>query len=120
MIIACMKKQRIPIFFFSGTGNTWWVSERLREDLNKRGFETTTHSIEQVTDYETAKLLEQADVVGLGFPIYGSDVPHIFQDFLDSLPKMEKEKPTLGFITQMAWSGDGINFLFFRYRKHLV
>ena len=28
----------VPIFYFSGTGNTWWVGNRIAEALNKMGF----------------------------------------------------------------------------------
>ncbi|MDO9546841.1 MAG: EFR1 family ferrodoxin [Pelolinea sp.] len=106
-----MDKSIISIFYFSGTGNTWWVSERLSEELNKLGFRASAYSIEQVTDKETAALIQKSSIIGLGFPIYGSDAPRIFHDFISRLPYLEKEKPIVGFVTQMAWSGDGMNFL---------
>jgi ferredoxin/flavodoxin len=106
-----MIKKITSIFFFSGTGNTWWVSELLARKLNRLGFKSQSYSIEQVNEKEINNLTLASDVIGLGFPIYGSDVPRIFNDFLDSLPKLENEKATLGFVTQLAWSGDGMNFL---------
>ncbi len=112
-----LSPQTIPLFFFSGTGNTWWVSQRLAEVLSARGFRAAAHSIEQVTPEEAAGLIGQAAIVGLGFPVYGSDAPRIFHDFLRSLPARAAEKPVLGYVTQMGWSGDGINFL---YRPLLV
>lgn len=106
-----MNKSIVSIFYFSGIGNTWWVSEQLCEELNTLGFLTSAYSIEQLTDKETAKLIQKSSIIGLGFPIYGSDVPRIFHDFLNRLPSLEEDKSTLEFVTQMMWSGDGINFL---------
>lgn len=104
-------KKTIPIFIFSGTGNTWWVSEQLVKQLRNLGLVASTHSIEQVTKEQISKLIAAADMVGFGFPIYGSDAPRIFHDFIDDLPVLDRRKDTLGFVTQMAWSGDGCNFL---------
>jgi len=106
-----LSPQTIPLFYFSGTGNTWWVSQRLAESLSVRGFRAAAYSIEQISPEEAAGLIRPAAIVGLGFPIYGSDAPRIFHDFLRSLPAQAAEKPVLGYVTQMAWSGDGINFL---------
>lgn len=106
-----MKKPTISIFYFSGTGNTWWASEQIAEELTKHGFNANAYSIEQLTIKKTAGLIEKSSLIGLGFPIYGSDAPRIFHDFLDALPRQKTQKPVLGFVTQMAWSGDGINFL---------
>jgi ferredoxin/flavodoxin len=106
-----MNKSIVSIFYFSGTGNTGWVSELLSKTLSEHGFQASAYSIEQVSDKETAALIHKSELIGLGFPIYGSDVPRIFHDFLRKLPRLEEEKSILGFVTQMMWSGDGINFL---------
>jgi len=106
-----MRKQVVSLFYFSGTGNTWWASEQIAEELTKHGFRANAHSIEQVTGEEAATLIEKSSVIGLGFPIYGSDAPRIFHDFIRALPQQKVQKPVLGFVTQMVWSGDGINFL---------
>lgn len=106
-----MKKSTISIFYFSGTGNTWWASEQIAEELASHGFNAHAYSIEQLTIKETASLIDKSSLIGLGFPIYGSDAPRIFHAFLDALPEQKTQKPVLGFVTQMAWSGDGINFL---------
>lgn len=99
------------IFYFSGTGNTWWVSERIAEELKTLGISAKAHSIEQVSESQTEGLINQSTMIGLGFPIYGSDAPRIFHDFMRILPQQTTPKKTLGFVTQWMWSGDGINFL---------
>lgn len=106
-----MAKKSIPIFFFSGTGNTWWVTQRLTEFLNKDQFLATAFSIEQVTPPQVQKIIEEATIVALGYPIYGSDAPLIMQDFIAALPPNKQPKPTLVFVTQAAWSGDGAYFI---------
>jgi len=99
------------IFYFSGTGNTWWISERFAETLNGLGVIASAHSIERVNEETAGAMIADADVVGFGFPIYGSDVPRNFLDFLHTLPEQPEGKIAFGFVTQMAWSGDGFNFL---------
>jgi ferredoxin/flavodoxin len=103
--------KRIPLFFFSGTGNTWWVSRELASGLQARGFEAEIFSIEQASLDDVRRLVADAAIIGLGFPIYGSDAPRIFHRFVEALPALDDEKPVLGYVTQLAWSGNGINFL---------
>jgi ferredoxin/flavodoxin len=100
-----------PIFYFSGTGNTWWIGQRITEALRAEGLDAQAYSIEQIEPQAAAKLMEAAVGVGLGFPIYGSDAPRIFTDWLKELPVQKEVKPTLGFVTQGLWSGTGCNFL---------
>ncbi len=103
--------QIVSIFYFSGTGNTWWASERIAEELTKHGFRANAYSIEQVNEKEAADLIENSTIIGLGFPIYGGDTPRIFHNFIRALPEQKVQKPVFGYVTQMAWSGNGINFL---------
>lgn len=53
-----------PIFFFSGTGNTWWIGQRITEALRAEGLEAQAYSIEQIELRAAAKLMEAA--VGVG------------------------------------------------------
>lgn len=103
--------KHMEIFYFSGTGNTHWVSQRLVETLADAGMEAAAHSIEQITLADASARISAADLVGFGFPIYGSDVPRNFLKFLQALPDQAHGKDTLGFVTQLGWSGDGFNFL---------
>ncbi len=103
--------KNMVLFYFSGTGNTWWVSERFAETLGTLGFHASSHSIEQVCMQEASELITAADAVGFGFPIYGSDAPRNFLQFINNLPNQDPIMDSLGFVTQMAWSGDGFNFL---------
>lgn len=94
------------IFYFSGTGNTWWVSTELSRQLNKYGFKSSTYSIETVSPERSAALIEESSLVGFGYPIHGSDLPKPMKEFMLKLPQSHGKK-ALTFCTQWLWSGDG-------------
>ena len=96
------KKSLCPFFYFSGTGNTWWVSQRLVDALCARGFNASAFSIEQISSDQVADLIQSATCIGLGFPIYGSDTPRVFRDFVSRLPVLPQEKPVIGYVTQLG------------------
>jgi len=104
-------QQTTPLFYFSGTGNTWWASQYLADCLQAQGVCAQAFSIEQITPETVNNLIAQANMIGLGFPIYGSDAPRIVKDFIHQLPHLKTDKPMIGYVTQMVWSGDGCNFL---------
>ena len=106
-----LNRRYFPIFFFSGTGNTWWIASRLADALIARGYTADARSIEQLTESQVAAQIEMAEMVGIGYPIYGSDAPLIMQEFIKALPAVEKPKKMLIFVTQAVWSGDGAYFL---------
>ena len=54
------------IYYFSGTGNTKYVCEKLAEELNKYDFVTETVGIEKVN----FPLEIKSDVVGMGSPFF--------------------------------------------------
>ncbi len=94
------------LFYFSGTGNTWWVAGELCKQLNKNGFNCRTYSIEALTPAKTASLIEESSLVGFGYPIHGSDLPQPMKVFIEALPQ-SPGKEALVFCTQWLWSGDG-------------
>ena len=97
----------ICIFYFSGTGNTWWTSNQLATELEIKGRPATVHSIELLDADKTAELIEAAETVVFGYPIYGSAIPKPMKQFIDGLPKPSKTKKACIFCTQMEFSGDG-------------
>jgi ferredoxin len=100
---------RTVIFYFSGTGNTWWVGKKLEEHLKNQGQKTKRFAIEakKLSSDRVEKLVQKADIIGIGYPIYGSDVPAIALQFIKELPKIEEEKKAFVFTTMMEFSGDG-------------
>ena len=99
-------KDGVNIFYFSGTGNTWWVAEELVRQLKDKGLAAVAHSIEAISSAEAAILIGESALVGFGYPIYGSDLPDPMKNFMAGLPKVSARK-TLVFCTQWLWSGDG-------------
>jgi ferredoxin len=105
---------KISIFYFSGTGNTWWVTEKIVSLFIEKGHNASTYSIER-KDLEWVDLLPQvlkeSDVIGIGYPVYGSKIPKIVKnwvnDFLCTSPKDETQAyPAFVFDTMAMFSGD--------------
>ncbi len=99
----------IAFFFFSGTGNTWWCADKMAEAFQEAGHNSEAVSIEKLTDETTNQLVNDAEVVGFGYPIYGSDLPQPMKEFiLERLPKPDGPgKDAFVFCTQLIFSGDG-------------
>ena len=95
------------VFFFSGTGNTWWVADQITKQLDARGINADTVSIDTVNPKKADWWIKAADLVFFGWPIYGSDLPAPMKRFIDNLLVVEKGKHVHTFCTQMKFSGDG-------------
>jgi len=88
------------IFYFSGTGNTFWAVKTLCS-MNKS---FSSYSIEEELDVDS--LIEASDVVGFAYPIYGSDIPEPMKNFMKKCQTTQLKK-TIILVTQWAFSGDG-------------
>jgi len=99
-------REEIVIFYFSGTGNTWWVSEELVRQLARLGHAARAYSIETISHEEAAMMIDNVNVVGFGYPIHGSDVPQPMKNFISKLPRVSGKKAFV-FCSQWLWSGDG-------------
>ncbi len=100
------KTTRVVLFFFSGTGNTWWATRALAEALTAEGLQVQIENIETISPEEAATLAGGADLLGIGYPVYGSDLPEPMKGFVARLPRADG-RPALVFCTQYLWSGDG-------------
>ncbi|MCJ7696062.1 MAG: EFR1 family ferrodoxin [Anaerolineaceae bacterium] len=107
----------MPIFYFSGTGNTWWVGKRIEEALKAQGIEAEAISIENISPGEVTEKIGQAGMLGLGYPIHGSDTPYPMKVFINALPQQSEALPTMIYVTELAFSGDGASFLKGQLRK---
>ena len=65
----------VAIFFFSGTGNTYWCADRLANSLTENGISARAISIEGVDPSRVERVVTKAEIVGLGWPVYASDLP---------------------------------------------
>ena len=101
-------QRHATLFYFTGTGNTWWCAKTLSEQLELLGVSLSIQSIEQVDRASTLALIENSEFIGLAYPIYGSDLPQIMKDFIDDvLPVNAEGKQLFIFCTQLMFSGDG-------------
>ncbi len=103
----------IVIFFFSGTGNTWWASQELKNELEKLGGAVEILSLENPSLQEEGFLLNkirEAKHIIVGYPVYGSDMPRNIKEFVYSLPIVSDNKRFSAFCTQAGFSGDGTVF----------
>lgn len=100
----------MPLFYFSGTGNTKWAAEVLAEYLQKLGMQTDLHSIESLETADREKLAEilaASEHVILGYPTYGSGMPRIVRNFISRLPETVGGKRLSVFCTHACFTGDG-------------
>ena len=100
-----MNKECI-IFYFSGTGNTKWVSDKVSEYLNHGGIFSKAISIESITIDIADKLVTESDLIGFAYPIHASDVPEIMRNFMKYLHRVDN-KEAMVFCSQWIFSGDG-------------
>jgi ferredoxin/flavodoxin len=95
--------KKIAIFCFSGTGNTYFVGKTLCE-LIQNTDQCDLYAIENHRE-DADRLIEGYDIIGLGYPTYGSSLPPIVFRFIDALSI--HQKMAFVFCTQMIFSGDG-------------
>ncbi|MBN1260438.1 MAG: EFR1 family ferrodoxin [Anaerolineae bacterium] len=75
----------IGIYFFSGTGNTAWMTARLVEALTARGDHVMAQSCETFDAEATPPVT--GDMIGLTFPTHSSFAASVFRDFMARLPQ---------------------------------
>lgn len=104
----------ITAFYFSGTGNTLWAGQHLQEKFHQKGHSFELISIEAFKDSgadesRLGELLAAADLLGIFYPIYGSNMPQIMSDFLEGLKSFEVKSGARAFTisTVAIFSGDG-------------
>lgn len=103
----------VVLFYFSGTGNTWWVSSELKTHLENLGNRVDMYSLENPLLKKKEFILQkikEADHIIIGYPIYGSDLPRNMGEFIYNLPDVSDNKKFSAFCTQASFSGDGSIF----------
>ena len=69
------------IFYFSGTGNSKWVAERIAEKIND--------TVYDIAKKEKIPKIEKEKQIGLVFPIYAWGIPEPMVSFAKKLKKLE-------------------------------
>lgn len=96
--------KKLAAFYFSGTGNTKYVAEKLCALLAPQ-YEVMLYDIADV-EYSENKITK-ADTLMLAFPIYGSCPPIPMRRFLYANKSAFYGKETIIIVTQYMFSGDG-------------
>ena len=94
----------LAAFYFTGTGNTRYIAERLLKKLSGT-YRTELFDITSADDF--GRQLAQADVILLAFPIYGSAPPIPMRQFVHRNGRYLNGKEVLIAETQYFFSGDG-------------
>jgi len=104
---------KISIFYFSGTGNTWWVVQEFKNIAIEQNHIVELHSIEKPSEYDLNNVILNSDILGIAYPIYGSTYPIIMEKFLEELVKTSKSIPAIKkppcfvLTSMMIFAGDG-------------
>jgi ferredoxin len=92
------------ILFFSGTGNTQFIAEYLRDHLlAARSISNLTVTLAAL-EWASVDIVEQHDILCLGFPVYEGRAPGNVRDFIDRLPAA-RGKGTFVYNTKGAVQG---------------
>jgi flavodoxin len=76
---------KIVTFFFSGTGNTWWTAKKITDIFIELGHSAVYCSIDKNMSVDCYNRIEEFDIVGFAYPIYGANFPPIFKLFIEDL-----------------------------------
>lgn len=96
----------IALYTFSGTGNTFLVSDMLKEAFEQQGCTVEAFRIEDLR--KSGEILDPTgyDWIGIGAPILGFTIPYIVNDFIQALPEGNGQKV---FLFRTAGEVHGIN-----------
>lgn len=108
----------VTIIYFSGTGNTWWVADQIKQNLKISTVEMFSVENPKLKDKEFREnLLGRTDHLVLGYPIYASRMPDPIHNFVEELPYFSDSKTISIFCTQAFASGDGASYDHKRFKS---
>ena len=97
---ATQLRQRVRLYYFSGTGNTRWAAYRFADAAETLG--AGVELIPITDDMLLDESQDDTDVIGVAHPIYGADVPPIVKRFFRRLADSiggDSVKPSLFVLT---------------------
>lgn len=94
----------LGIIYFSGTGNSKWISEELAKYASEKGIDNALVSIEEGSG-RVEEVFSNSTRLAIVYPIYGSDMPKNQKKILLKLKKENLTK-TMLLCTQLSFSGD--------------
>ena len=94
------------IAYFSQSGSTAQIAERIAAGLHKRDFEVELHNIK---DSKPADV-RACDLLGIGMPVYFYSTPNIIMDYVRSLPDLSGI-PVFVFLTYGSYRFNAGNYV---------
>jgi ferredoxin len=94
---------KLLFLYFSGTGNTDYVTRYLALKLGDTSVELEMRSIE----HQPADQVSSFDLLAVGFPVYACDSPGFFQSYLARLPP-GSGRGVLAYCTKGAYAGRAV------------
>ncbi|MBU5484392.1 EFR1 family ferrodoxin [Clostridium sp. MSJ-11] len=94
------------IYYFSGTGNTWWIANALQQQLAAQNHQAQSYSIETLTPENVLEQVKDVNHIIFGFPVYGSTAPKFMINFINQFPNATNDQSASIFATQALASGD--------------
>ena len=74
---------KINLYYFSGSGNTKWVADRLKENFDFYGSSVELLNIEGIEKVN----VNDCDTIIIGTPIHAEVAPKVVMDFVNKLPE---------------------------------
>ena len=95
---------KVLIIYFSGTGNTLKVAEKYAESFTQLGHAVDVVSVDGLPKdkgptQEFLTLLQNADLVGFGYPVHAFNAPSVMLKLAKFLPKQQETKRAFVFNT---------------------
>lgn len=85
-----MQNNKCLLIYYSGTGNTKYITEKLEKSLVTEGFEVENYRINPL---KLEKLdLTKYDLIGIGYPIYGFNMPGVVHKFFKKQKFMANQR----------------------------
>jgi ferredoxin len=80
----------MAIFYFSGTGNTEFIAELIKDKMTK--YRTDLYRIEDLLNHAVEADMANYEIIGIGFPSYGFNAPKIAVDFIKNMRSVNDKK----------------------------
>lgn len=108
----------IKIIYFSGTGNTKLITEKISGYLTvpERSIDLIKAE-DYIRDSKIEISLRQVSLLGLGFPVYDLLAPDIINEVIDKMPERNDPTPVFLFSTQAFIKGDCLNLISRKLKK---
>ena len=109
----------IVMLYFSGTGNTRLISRQIEENLVLGGCCVHLIEAEDVLSgkMDLLRILSEADLLGIGYPVYDLHEPEIITDLIERMPAGHSPSPVFQYSTMGLIKGDCHAIVSRRLRK---